>query len=294
MPRDIPLGNGKLLITFDRYYRIRDIYFPHVGKENQTVGHPWRFGVWVDGQLSWMGPDWQISLKYEDGTMVTRVEAYHPGLKVRLVCADAVDFHDPVYVRKIIVRNLADRERDIRLFINQDFQPLGATPRSANLQLSGHLSYEIVWVQANWDTDPTDAPTEYMHAYWESLSGLRFSNNQQFSARPFRRIYDVYVPSTDGGGDGGNGDGGDDGGDVGGDVIPTAYFYEPVFADCNDFIAFRSSRTHSSILLTCAASIAIENFSSPMAFAPEKSQFIGVMVRTRSSLSACPRTPHRA
>ncbi len=121
MPRDIPLGNGKLLVTFDRYYQIRDIYFPHVGKENQTVGHPSRFGVWVDGQLSWLGPDWQISLKYRDGTMVSQVEAYHPGLQVRLVCSDAVDFYEPVYVRKIIVRNLADRERDIRLFLHQDF-----------------------------------------------------------------------------------------------------------------------------------------------------------------------------
>ena len=121
MPRDIPLGNGKLLVTFDRYYQIRDIYFPHVGKENQTVGHPSRFGVWVDGQLSWLGPDWQISLKYREGTMVSQVEAYHPGLQVRLVCSDAVDFYDPVYVRKIIVRNLADRERDIRLFLHQDF-----------------------------------------------------------------------------------------------------------------------------------------------------------------------------
>ena len=121
MPRDIPLGNGKLLVTFDRYYQIRDIYFPHVGKENQTVGHPSRFGVWVDGQLSWLGPDWQISLKYQEGTMVSQVEAYHPGLQVRLVCSDAVDFYDPVYVRKIIVRNLTDRERDIRLFLHQDF-----------------------------------------------------------------------------------------------------------------------------------------------------------------------------
>ena len=121
MPRDIPLGNGKLLVTFDRYYQIRDIYFPHVGKENQTVGHPSRFGVWVDGQLSWLGPDWQISLKYQEGTMVSQVEAYHPGLQVRLVCSDAVDFYESVYVRKIIVRNLADRERDIRLFLHQDF-----------------------------------------------------------------------------------------------------------------------------------------------------------------------------
>lgn len=121
MPRDIPLGNGKLLINFDRYYRIRDIYFPHVGKENQTVGHPWRFGVWVDGQLAWLGPDWQITLKYQEGTLVSSVEALHPGLQVRLVCADAVDFNDPVYVRRITVQNLADREREIRLFLHQDF-----------------------------------------------------------------------------------------------------------------------------------------------------------------------------
>jgi len=121
MPRDIPLGNGKLLITFDRHYRIRDIYFPHVGKENHTVGHPWRFGVWVDGTLSWLGPEWQVTMKYQAGTLVSQVEAHHPGLQVKLVCADAVDFHDPVYVRRITVRNLADRERDIRLFLHQDF-----------------------------------------------------------------------------------------------------------------------------------------------------------------------------
>jgi GH15 family glucan-1,4-alpha-glucosidase len=42
-------------------------------------------------------------------------------LQVRLVCSDAVDFYESVYVRKIIVRNLADRERDIRLFLHQDF-----------------------------------------------------------------------------------------------------------------------------------------------------------------------------
>jgi len=28
MPRDVPVGNGSLLITFDRLYQLRDIYFP--------------------------------------------------------------------------------------------------------------------------------------------------------------------------------------------------------------------------------------------------------------------------
>ena len=39
MPRDLPISNGKLLVTFDSHFRIRDIYYPHVGSENQTAGH---------------------------------------------------------------------------------------------------------------------------------------------------------------------------------------------------------------------------------------------------------------
>ena len=33
MPRDIPVGNNKFLICFDKEYRIRDVYFPHVGQD---------------------------------------------------------------------------------------------------------------------------------------------------------------------------------------------------------------------------------------------------------------------
>jgi glucoamylase len=31
MPRDLPIGNGSLLIAFDSEYRLADFYFPHVG-----------------------------------------------------------------------------------------------------------------------------------------------------------------------------------------------------------------------------------------------------------------------
>ena len=61
--RDIPVGNGSLLVNFDDKYQIRDIYFPHVGQENHTEGFPFRFGVWADGEFSWISSDdWQRSL----------------------------------------------------------------------------------------------------------------------------------------------------------------------------------------------------------------------------------------
>lgn len=47
MPRDIPVGNGQMLVTFDRHYRLRDLYYPHVGQENHAVGGACHFGVWA-------------------------------------------------------------------------------------------------------------------------------------------------------------------------------------------------------------------------------------------------------
>ncbi len=123
MPRDIPVGNGSLLVNFDPQYRLRDLYWPHVGQENHTVGHPFRFGLWVDGQFRWVSDDgWERALDYLDDTLVTHVSLYHPDLALRLVCQDVVDFHEDLYLRRILVHNELDRERAVRLFFAQDFR----------------------------------------------------------------------------------------------------------------------------------------------------------------------------
>ena len=38
MPRDLPIGNGNLLISFDCDYYLRELFFPHVGEESHTKG----------------------------------------------------------------------------------------------------------------------------------------------------------------------------------------------------------------------------------------------------------------
>ena len=38
MPKDLPISNGNLLLNFDADYRLRDIYFPHVGQEITPKG----------------------------------------------------------------------------------------------------------------------------------------------------------------------------------------------------------------------------------------------------------------
>jgi len=127
MPRDIPLGNGSLLVNFDRTYQLRDIYWPHVGQENHTAGHPFRFGVWVDGAFRWITDErWERSLDYEDATLVSRVTLRHPDLGLRLECRDGVDFHENLYFRGITVHDETGRRREVRLFFHQDFHIYGS------------------------------------------------------------------------------------------------------------------------------------------------------------------------
>ncbi|HEX8153603.1 MAG TPA: glycoside hydrolase family 15 protein, partial [Thermoanaerobaculia bacterium] len=125
MPRDLPIGNGSLLIAFDSQYRLADFYFPHVGMENHAASR-FRFGVWADGALRWIEePQWQKSLGYLRDTLVTDVLLSNEQQGLRLRCYDAVDAEANVYVRKIAVRNLREEARTIKLFLHQDFNLYG-------------------------------------------------------------------------------------------------------------------------------------------------------------------------
>lgn len=125
MPKDIPVSNGNLLFNFDSDYQIRDVYFPFIGQENHSKGNPFRFGVWVDGRCSWMGPEWKKDLRYHDNSLVTNVFLKNEALGLELCCSDVVDIDLNVYIKKIEVTNLEEKERQVRLFFSHDFHLYG-------------------------------------------------------------------------------------------------------------------------------------------------------------------------
>ncbi|TVQ52933.1 MAG: glycoside hydrolase family 15 protein [Phycisphaerales bacterium] len=142
MPRNIPVGNGEMLVTFDEFYRIRDIYWPHVGMPNHTDGHIQRFGVWADGEFAWIEHEsWTRELRYKPDTMVTEVILRNERMGLELICHDAIDYWSPVYFRKIHVTDLRKKSRDVRIFFHHDLSvsgsPVGDTvnydPRLAGL-----------------------------------------------------------------------------------------------------------------------------------------------------------------
>jgi len=75
MPRDLPLCNGTLLVNFDLEYRVRDVFYPHVGQENHAGGHLFRLGFWADGAFSWMGADWHPEMRYVSESLLSAVRA---------------------------------------------------------------------------------------------------------------------------------------------------------------------------------------------------------------------------
>lgn len=132
MPRDIPVGNGQLLVTFDRQYQIRDVYFPHVGQENHAGVGACRFGVYVshpqsqEGTLAWTSDaGWHIRQRYLRDTLTTSVSLEHRELKLSLYCNETVDFHRCIFVRRIKVANQAAQERVVQVVHHQDFNMFG-------------------------------------------------------------------------------------------------------------------------------------------------------------------------
>lgn len=121
--RDIPVGNGSLLVTFDELYQIRDIYFPHVGQENHTEGYPFRFGVWTEGEFSWLHEEgWTRRLRYEKETLVTDVFLQNEHLGVEIAASDTVASHENIFLRRMRVTNRHEKVREIRIFLHQDFR----------------------------------------------------------------------------------------------------------------------------------------------------------------------------
>ncbi len=121
--RDIPVGNGSLLVNFDEKYQLRDFYFPHVGQENHSEGFPFRFGIWVDGDFSWVHEgEWQRTLRYVPDTLVTDVVLRDETLGIEIICNDYVAGRENIYFRRIEVRNLLDSRREVRAFLHHDFR----------------------------------------------------------------------------------------------------------------------------------------------------------------------------
>jgi GH15 family glucan-1,4-alpha-glucosidase len=125
VPREIVVGNGRSLVAFDRNMEVRDFFFPRVGLENHAGGHVFRFGVQVDRDFSWISDDWDISMKYLPETLVSQCSAKSERLGVQLDVNDAIHSAADLYLRKVLVKNFVNAQREVKVFFSHDFHIYG-------------------------------------------------------------------------------------------------------------------------------------------------------------------------
>jgi GH15 family glucan-1,4-alpha-glucosidase len=117
VPRELVLGNGNVLVNFDRFFILRELYFPYAGMDNHVGEGGCRMGVWVDGCFAWLDdPGWERAVGYRSGTMVGEVRARHAGLGIDLEIHAAVHYREDLYLQRTRLRNLREGSREVRLF----------------------------------------------------------------------------------------------------------------------------------------------------------------------------------
>ena len=104
---------------------VRDFFYPCVGLENRAGGHVFRFGVQVDRSFSWIADDWEVSMRYLPETLVSLCLAKSVRLVIELEVNDAVHSFLDLYFKKVVVKNVAERAREVKVFFSHDFHIYG-------------------------------------------------------------------------------------------------------------------------------------------------------------------------
>ena len=119
------LGNGALTVGLNEFGLVNDFYYPYVGLDNLTnariTNH--KIGVWVDGQFSWVDDgSWEINVRFDADALISNITFDNHALNVSILSKDFVDSALNVFCRQLTVTNLADKKREIRIFMHQVFQ----------------------------------------------------------------------------------------------------------------------------------------------------------------------------
>jgi GH15 family glucan-1,4-alpha-glucosidase len=124
MARSLTLGNGSLLVGYDEWGEVKDLYFPHVGLENH-VGFEkvHRVGVRVGNEFHWLNDGtWQVTVDLEPSTLIGVVRATCERLGISLTFTDVVYNERPIFIRKCTIRNLSPDTRDVEIFFGHEFE----------------------------------------------------------------------------------------------------------------------------------------------------------------------------
>lgn len=124
MARSLSLANGQMMVLMDKTGQVKDFFYPYVGLENHMGGHfVHRLGVWVDGKIKWFDDaSWQVDIQLAGDTLASHITAINNDLQVKIDFTDVIYNEKNIFVRKLVVTNLDNAERTIKVYFGHEFQ----------------------------------------------------------------------------------------------------------------------------------------------------------------------------
>ncbi len=124
MPKSLALSNGNILVLLDKRAQVRDFYFPYVGLENHIGGHYiHRIGIFADNALKWLNDkSWNIDINCEHETLASKIKATNLQQNIELDFQDIVYNEKNIFLRKVIIKNLSEKNRLVKIYFNHEFE----------------------------------------------------------------------------------------------------------------------------------------------------------------------------
>jgi len=119
MGRSGSIGNGKILILFDENGYIRDFYYPYAGYENHVVDSKHRVGISIDSKFYWL-KDLNPKVNQNHESFTFDLWAETEGIKIFI--SSIVYNSKNILIRKVVVENTSDKEKQVKIFFGQEFK----------------------------------------------------------------------------------------------------------------------------------------------------------------------------
>jgi len=182
------LSNGNLLINFNRFSNITDLYFPFVGHPNHVGGALCGLAIVLRDRTLWVGDGWTSEGEMLQGSLVARVTHTHRETGLRLQLTQAVHHADNALLSSVELSNPDLDEVNFGVAFYHNFtlneNVVGDTavylPDPASLLHYKEETYLLAGARdengqsfRRWDIGRRDGSAA---AGWESINSRQFSN----------------------------------------------------------------------------------------------------------------------
>ncbi|WP_449461715.1 glycoside hydrolase family 15 protein [Tardisphaera miroshnichenkoae] len=112
--RSVFISNGSLAALYDSNFCLRDLYYPYLGKHNQSVAGKFKVGIWHDGKFTWLENVQDKNIQMQG--LMGSLELQWDGLSVSI--KDLVTLDYPAILRKVAI----DGDGFVRVLFYNDFK----------------------------------------------------------------------------------------------------------------------------------------------------------------------------